>query len=71
MPRFGRNVMENINRKKQNEKIEMSDKTRKIIVGFLSITISLAMLGYTVGTFFGLNHTSVPKAKNKVLEKVK
>ena len=63
--------MKNDSNKKPREKVEMSDKTRKIIVGFLSITISLAMLGYTVGTFFGLNHTSVPKAKNKLLHKVK
>jgi len=56
--------------KNKREKVEMSAKEKKIVVGFLSITISLAMIGYAVYTIFNLHHESVPKSKSKVMQKV-
>ena len=48
--------------KKEENKKEISQETiSKIVVGFISITIGLAMLTYTVGTIFNLKRSDYSK----------
>lgn len=42
-----------------------NNKAIRIMVGFMSITISLAMIGYTVGTLFNLNRKRMVNTKNE------
>ena len=57
--------MENKNQVNNNQGYE-NNKSIRIIVGFISITITLAMIYYTARTIFNVKHQKMKNIKNPI-----